>query len=50
MSDSLVKRWNSIFVSYNEELTTIFASSETNEYAIYTEYRDELDDFVTVKD
>jgi len=50
MSDSLVKCWNSIFVSNNRELTTILVSSETDEDAIYTEYRDELDDFVTVTD
>ena len=48
MSGSLARRWTSVFASYNsKELTTSLPPSED---AMYEEYRDELDDFVTVKD
>ena len=50
MFDSCIKLWNSAVVSHKEELVTIYTSTTTNEDAIYEEYRDELDDFVTVKD
>ena len=46
MSDSLIKLWNFI----NEEPSTTHASPATDEDAMYVEYRDELDDFVTVED
>jgi len=49
MSDSLVKQWSSFFVPNDKEATASFMSTATGEDAMYEEYRDELDDFVTVK-
>ena len=46
VSDSLIKFWDYI----NEEPSTTDASPATDEDAMYVEYRDELDDYVTVED
>ena len=45
LSSSVRKYWGSFLVA--ENINTTFQSSED---AMYTEYRDELDDFVTIKD
>ena len=44
--DSFRKYWGSVLSADKKELVTSFASSED---AIYSEYRDELDDFVTIE-
>ena len=44
--DSFRKYWGSVFLAEKKELNTSFTSSEDAQYA---EYRDELDDFVTIE-
>ena len=50
MAYPLVRQWSSLLVSYKTELSIISTPTATGEDTIYAEYRDELDDFVTVKD
>ena len=50
MAYPLVRQWSSLLVSYKMELSVISTPTATGEDAMYEEYRDELDDFVTVKD
>ena len=44
--DSFRKYWGSVLSADKKELVTSFASSED---VMYAEYRDELDDFVTIE-
>ena len=46
-SGSLIRHLNSVFVSNDKETDTTLVATED---AMYEEFRDELDDFVTVKD
>ena len=49
VSSSLAKHWT--FVTHNnQQYSTPNTSTETSQDAVYEEYRDELDDFVTVRD
>ena len=48
VSDFLMKLWYSVVYS-DEELSTTYTSTATGEDAKYEEYRDELDDFVTIE-
>ena len=41
-----LKLWNSVFISSNKELNT---TQRLTADAVYEEYRDELDDFVTIE-
>jgi len=41
---------SSVFPTSDEELHTALVVTASNEDAMYEEFRDELDDFVTVKD
>ena len=45
----ILKHWNTVFssVTHNQEMTE---STYLNSERIYAEYRDELDDYVTVTD
>ena len=45
LSSSFRKYWSSFLLA--EDVNTTFTSSED---AMYAEYRDELDDFVTIED
>ena len=49
-SNSLLRGLNSIFAASNEDLHTALVITASNEDAMYEDFRDELDDFVTVKD
>ena len=44
-----MKLWSSV-VSCDKELNAAYTSGATKEDAMYEEYRDELDDFVTIED
>ena len=48
-SSSLIQHLSSVFVSTDKELNTTPMATMSNEDAMYEEFRDELDDFVTVK-
>ena len=44
--DTFRKYWGSVLLVEDKEISTSFTSAEDSMYA---EYRDELDDFVTIK-
>ena len=46
LSKSFSKYWDSVLVIHNKEVTTSF--QQPTEDAMYTEYRDELDDYVVI--
>ena len=45
-----MRHLSSVFVSNDKETDTTLVATASNEDAMYEEFRDELDDFVTVKD
>ena len=45
-----MRHLSTVFVPSDKDLETPLTSTMSNGDAIYAEFRDELDDFVTVKD